>query len=54
MKFHHIRNMVSEGELCVDRVRSCDNIADILTKPLGQADFLRIRTYLGLRDAGLC
>jgi len=49
VKFHHTRDMVTEGELRVARVRSCDNLADILTKPLGRVDFLRLRGYLGLR-----
>jgi hypothetical protein len=52
VKFHHVRDMVHDGELRVTRVRSCDNIADILTKPLNRADFLRLRNYFGLRITG--
>lgn len=49
VKFHSIRNCIDRGELKVLRVRSADNTADILTKPLGRSDFLRLRCYLGLR-----
>jgi len=30
--------MVSDGEIRMTHVRSCDNIADILTKPLSRGD----------------
>jgi hypothetical protein len=52
MKYHSIRELVTNGELTVTRVRSCDNIADILTKALAHPDFLRLRDYLGLRTHG--
>ena len=50
VKLHMIREYIDLGELEVLRVRSADNIADILTKALGRSDFLRLRGYLGLRD----
>ena len=50
VKLHAIREHIDLGELEVTRVRSADNIADILTKALGRPDFLRLRGYLGLRD----
>jgi hypothetical protein len=52
VKYHSIRELVTNGELTVTRVRSCDNIADILTKALARPDFLRLRDYLGLRTHG--
>jgi len=39
---------VEEGEKKVARVRSADNVADIMTKPLGRTDYLRLRKRLGL------
>lgn len=50
VKFHSIRDCIEHGELRVHRVRSSDNIADVLTKPLGRMDFARLRGFLGLRD----
>ena len=52
VKLHTIRDYIAFGDVKVLRVRSEDNIADILTKPLGRTDFLRLRGYLGLRDVG--
>ena len=52
VKYHLIRELVTNGELTVMRVRSCDNLADILTKALARLDFLRLRDYLGLRMHG--
>jgi hypothetical protein len=49
VKFHSVRQLVEEGDIKITRVRSADNTADILTKPLGRSDFLRLRQYLGIR-----
>jgi hypothetical protein len=49
VKFHSVRQLVEEEEFKVNRVRSADNTADILTKPLGRSDFLHLRQYLGIR-----
>ena len=49
VKYHYVRELVADGELLVKRVRSSDNTADILTKPLGRTDFHRLRHNLGLR-----
>ena len=49
VKFHSVRQLVEEESLKVTRVRSADNTADILTKPLGRSDFQRLRQYLGIR-----
>jgi len=50
VKLHSICENIDLGELEILRVRSTDNIADILTKALGRSDFVRLRGYLGLRD----
>jgi hypothetical protein len=50
VKYHSVRDLVAKGDLTVNRVRSCDNVADILTKPLARSNFQRLRGYLGLCD----
>ena len=42
VEFHAIRDSIDVGGVQVFRVRSADNTADILTKPLGRSDFLRL------------
>jgi Reverse transcriptase (RNA-dependent DNA polymerase) len=51
VKYHHTRELVYNGDISVLRVGSKDNIADILTKPLGRSDFQRLRHYLGIRTS---
>jgi hypothetical protein len=48
VKYHYVRELVANKELTVKRVRSSENTADILTKPLNRTDFVRLRHYLGL------
>jgi len=50
VKLHSIRDAITFGDIKLLRVRSEDNSADILTKPLGRSDFLHLRDNLGLRD----
>lgn len=49
VKLHSIRDNIAFGDVQILRVRSEDNLADILTKPLSRNDFLRLRGYLGIR-----
>jgi len=49
VKYHHVRELTALGEMKVNRVASKDNVADIFTKPLGKADFVRLRFALGVR-----
>ena len=48
VKYHSTRDLVEFDELKVLRVRSSENAADILTKPLARNDFTRLRQYLGV------
>ena len=50
VKFHSIRELVQRGDADVKRISSMDNVADILTKPLGRVAFDRLRLMLGLRS----
>ena len=49
--YHSTRDLVDLDELKVLRVRSSENIADILTKALCPNDFARLRGYMGIRHA---
>ena len=40
VKYHFVRELVSDGEIKATHIQSADNVADILTKPLGRANFL--------------
>src|SRR6266851_7512839 len=51
VKFHSVRQLIEEESLKVTHVRSADNTADILTKPLGRSDFQRLQQYLGIRPS---
>jgi len=50
VKFHYICELVEDGSVALTRVRSADNTADILMKPLAHGDFQRLRNYLGIRS----
>ena len=53
VKYHYVRELVTDEELTITRVRSADNAADILTKPLARGDYLRLRRMLGLRPTNV-
>ena len=50
--FHLIREVVTTGDVVVERVLSTDNIADPLTKPLAQEVFEYHCTTMGLMHKG--
>jgi hypothetical protein len=41
--YHHFREWVEQGKISLSATASADQIADILTKPLGLADFVKFR-----------
>ena len=43
VKYHHFREAVSKGEIIIQAIASEDQLADILTKPLPEALFLKHR-----------
>ena len=51
VRFHHIRELVTEKRLEVQKIDTEVNIADFLTKPLPDQHLGALRTKLGLRQA---
>ncbi|GAU30981.1 hypothetical protein TSUD_104950 [Trifolium subterraneum] len=48
MRFHYLREQVSNGRICVEHCKSEDQIADIMTKAVQTEIFKRIRSMMGL------
>ena len=51
-RFHLIKEIVTRGDVVVERIPSTDNLADPLTKPLAQEVFERHCTTMGLLHKG--
>eukprot|EP01018_Ginkgo_biloba_P040990 Gb_08639 [translate_table: standard] len=51
IKFHFIRELVKSKEIKLSYCRSKDQVADILTKPLKEEDFNRLKNLLGMRES---
>lgn len=50
LDYFFVREQVSSGSLRVKHVKSADQVADILTKPLGHRLFVGFRNKIGLVD----
>ncbi|GAU26641.1 hypothetical protein TSUD_102510 [Trifolium subterraneum] len=48
MRFHYLREQVSNGRICVEHCKSEDQIADIMTTTVQTEIFKRIRNMMGL------
>ena len=48
IKYHFIRDMVQRGTIRLDHIGTDEQVADILTKPLGKVKFLTFRENLGI------
>jgi hypothetical protein len=48
VRYHSLRENVEKGNIDIIRVRTEKQLADILTKPLDQASFARLRGELGV------
>jgi hypothetical protein len=48
VRYHFIRQCVEEGKINVDYICTDDQLADILTKPLGRNRFIELRTKIGM------
>ena len=50
-RFHFIRELVNNKEICLEFCRSEDLILDISTKPLEKDTFQYLRSYLGMTSS---
>ena len=48
VKYHIIRERVEMGEICLEYVRTDENMADVLTKGLAKGKHASFSTNLGL------
>jgi hypothetical protein len=48
VRFHFIRECIEAGKINVDYVSTDEQLADILTKPLGRTRFLELRSKIGM------
>lgn len=49
IRYHLVRNCVEEGTLAVEHVRTGDQLAGILTKPLPEFKFQELKEKIGIR-----
>lgn len=49
-RYHFIRECISDGIVEVEHIGIDKQLADILTKPLGQVKFIEMRQKLGVSD----
>jgi hypothetical protein len=50
VRYHYIRECIEAGKISVDYVSTGEQLADILTKPLGRTRFLELRAKIGMVD----
>jgi hypothetical protein len=48
VKYHRIRELVADNQISISRIRTQENAAGILTKPLSRGTFQHLRAYLGV------
>ena len=51
VRFHFLRELANNGEICLEHCESHEHVADILTKPLGREVFEDLRDKLGICSA---
>ena len=50
-RFHFIRELVDNKEICLEFCKSEDQLADIFTKPLAKDTFQYLHSYLGMTSS---
>ena len=51
IKYHLIRDIVTEGKIKVDKIHTDENPVDMLTKPLSNTKFKHCLDSVGVRGA---
>ena len=51
IRHHFLRDHEAKGDICLQGVRSEEQLADIFTKPLDESIFVRLRNELNVLDA---
>ena len=46
IKYHHFREHVARGEICIEKIDTKDQLADLGTKPLARKPFEKLRKKL--------
>ena len=49
-QFHFVREKIQSKEIVVEYCKTCDNVADIFTKPLARVKFELFRKMLGVQE----
>jgi hypothetical protein len=49
IRWHFIRERITDGQLAISYVNTNDNVADAFTKALSPKPFERLRRFMGLR-----
>ena len=48
IRFHFLRDCINDGKVAVDYISTCDQLADMLTKPLGRDRLQELHTRSGV------
>ena len=48
LRYHFIRSCVEEGSIEASYINTTDQLADLLTKPLGRVKFLELCSRIGM------
>ena len=50
VKFHFLRNCVDGGQIVIEFVETGQQLADVLTKPLGRLRLMKLKKMIGMME----
>ena len=53
LRYHFIRDCVETGKIDIEYVGTEDQLADVLTKPLGRVQFMELKKRIGIEEVQL-